>query len=143
MTSGPIAATSPTFVDTNVFVYAVDTAEPRKQEAAQSVLASERPLCVSAQVLAEYFVTVTRKLAHPRDPAAAAADVDDMSLLEVVPTDAALVNAAVAAAQRWQLSLWDALILEAARAGGCERVLSEDLDAGTDYGGVRVENPFA
>jgi predicted nucleic acid-binding protein len=37
----------------------------------------------------------------------------------------------------------DAAILEAARAAGCDVVLSEDLSDGQDYGGVRVENPFA
>nr|MBA3371824.1 PIN domain nuclease [Thermoleophilaceae bacterium] len=37
---------------------------------------------------------------------------------------------------------WDAAILEAGRALGCDRVLSEDLSDGEDYAGVRVENPF-
>jgi len=42
-----------------------------------------------------------------------------------------------------QISLWDALIVEAASRAGCERVLSEDLDAGQAIRGVRIENPFA
>jgi predicted nucleic acid-binding protein len=132
----------PTFVDTNVFVYAVDTDEPDKRATAQRVLATVRPILVSTQVLSEYYVAVTRKLARPLGPAAAAADVDDLAELPIVTVDAKLVRDAVRASQRWQVSHWDALIIEAARTGGCGRVLSEDLDPGTDFGGIRVENPF-
>jgi predicted nucleic acid-binding protein len=45
--------------------------------------------------------------------------------------------------QRFQISYWDAAILEAARSLGCETVLSEDLGDGQDYAGVTVENPFS
>jgi predicted nucleic acid-binding protein len=50
--------------------------------------------------------------------------------------------AALDARQRFQLSYWDAAIIEAARAMGCTQVLSEDLNDGQDYGGVQVTNPF-
>jgi predicted nucleic acid-binding protein len=53
-----------------------------------------------------------------------------------------LIQAALAAKERWQISYWDAAIIEAARASGCHEVLSEDLSHGQDYGGVRVANPF-
>jgi predicted nucleic acid-binding protein len=133
---------SPTFVDTNIFVYAVDTAEPTKQSVAQEVLATVRPLCISPQVMMEYYVTVTRKLQTPRKPQNAAADLNDMAALQVVPADTSLVLEAARASQRWQLSLWDALIVEAARAAECDRLLTEDLSNDTDFDGVRVENPF-
>jgi predicted nucleic acid-binding protein len=45
--------------------------------------------------------------------------------------------------RRFGIAYWDAAIIEAGRVLGCTVVLSEDLDAGTDYDGVRVENPFA
>ena len=51
-------------------------------------------------------------------------------------------SAALDARQRFQLSYWDAAIIEASRAMGCMQVLSEDLNDGQDYGGVRVANPF-
>lgn len=47
------------------------------------------------------------------------------------------------AKERWQLSYWDAAILEAARASRCEVVLTEDLNDGQDFAGVRVVNPFS
>jgi len=52
------------------------------------------------------------------------------------------VLAAAATARRFGVSYWDAAILEAGRALGCDAVLSEDLSDGAGYGGVRVENPF-
>ena len=55
---------------------------------------------------------------------------------------AAIVIAALKTKERWQTSYWDAAIIEAARAAGCKEVLSEDLNHGQNYGGVRVINPF-
>jgi len=43
---------------------------------------------------------------------------------------------------RWQVSNWDAAIVEAARAAGCPILLSEDLQVGMDFAGVRVLDPF-
>ncbi len=54
-----------------------------------------------------------------------------------------VVLAALATRQRFQISYWDAAILEAARSLGCDTVLSEDLGDGQDYAGVVVENPFS
>jgi predicted nucleic acid-binding protein len=133
-----------TFVDTNVWVYAVDGAEPAKQQCAQSVLAMMDPssAVVSAQVLNEYFVTVTRKLVEPLSQAEATAAVRGIADLEVVPITGSLVLRGIDRARDSDLSLWDALIVEAARAADCDVLLSEDLDADEDLGGVRVENPF-
>jgi predicted nucleic acid-binding protein len=50
--------------------------------------------------------------------------------------------AALDARQRFQLSYWDAAIIEASRAMGCTQVLTEDLSDGQDYLGVLVANPF-
>jgi predicted nucleic acid-binding protein len=132
------------FVDTNVWVYAVDGAEPAKRRRAQSVLQGMDPasVVVSAQVLNEYFVTVTRKLAAPLSHADATAAVRGIADLEVVPITGALVLRGLDRARDSDLSLWDALIVEAARAADCDVLLTEDLNADQDFGGVRVENPF-
>jgi predicted nucleic acid-binding protein len=132
------------FADTNVWVYAVDDGEPEKQARARQILEpnGETDLVVSAQVLGEFHVTVRRKLAETLPDLDAAALVDRMRQLPVVPIDANLVAAAIANARQWQLSYWDALILTAADAAGCDVVLSEDLNDGQAYGSVRVEDPF-
>jgi predicted nucleic acid-binding protein len=41
------------------------------------------------------------------------------------------------------LSWWDALVVAAARAGGCRTLLTEDLQHGQDLSGLRVVNPFS
>jgi predicted nucleic acid-binding protein len=134
-----------TFVDTNVWVYAVDGADPIKRARALAVLAptADSDFVVSTQVLIEFYVVVTRKLGTPLSGEAAQAMVDEMARLPVVPADAQLVVAAMAGSREWKVSLWDALIVRAAEVSGCGRILSEDLADGATYGSVRIENPFA
>ena len=55
---------------------------------------------------------------------------------------ASVLQAALAAKERFQISYWDATIIEAARAAGCKEVFSEDLSDGRDYSGVHIVNPF-
>ena len=136
--------TSRYFVDTNVWVYAVDDSEPDKQARARTVVAPspDKDIVVSAQVLGEFYVTVRRKLAETVPEPDATALVERMRRLAVVPIDGDLVSSAIANATAWQVSYWDALIIAAAEASGCDVVLSEDLGHGRTYGAVRAENPF-
>lgn len=133
------------FIDTNVLVYAFDEAEPAKRGAAQKILESTDPdtLVVSAQVLNEFYVTVTRKLARPLEGRAARAAVREMAALEVVPVTGELVLDGVDRSTVSQISLWDALIVEAALAAGCTTLLSEDLNDGQAFDDLVVRNPFA
>lgn len=131
------------FVDTNVLVYAVDDADPRKRDAARDVLGRpDAELVISAQVLSEFYVVATRRLATPMSERDAAAAVDELARIPTVVTDAELVRDGIALAREARLSFWDGLIVAAARASGCERVITEDLAAGATIGGVRVESPF-
>ncbi|MFT4136604.1 PIN domain-containing protein [Microbacterium sp.] len=120
-----------TFLDTNVLVSAFDTRDPVKQSRAIEIIErSTTPLVVSAQVLGEFYVTVTRKLPTPLPHATAAAAIDSLSRGVVIEADAGLVRAAVETSARSQLSYGDALILEAAARADCDRVLTEDLADG-------------
>ena len=131
------------FVDTNVFVYALDTDEPRKRAIALEVLSNPADAFVtSAQVLAELYVTVTRKLRRPLPAADAAKRIAELSNLPVVSDDVALVRAAVALSEGARLSYWDAAVVVAAASAGCRRLVSDDLQHGMDLAGVRIENPF-
>jgi predicted nucleic acid-binding protein len=131
-----------TFLDTNVLVYSVDNADTAKQRTARTLLAETADPVVSAQVLNEFYVTITRKL----QPAVAADTATEMvhrlARLSCVVIDAQLVQLAIVAGQRWQLPHWDALVIEAARQAACSRVLTEDLRAGAVYHGLAIENPF-
>lgn len=134
-----------TFLDTNVLVYAFDGAEPVKQERARELLREADPesLVVSTQVLSEFFVVVTRKLATPLTLDVAAAAVQEFSALQVVATDSALVRKAIEHVAADQVSYWDALIIAAAIQGSCTHILTEDLQAGRHLGSLQVVNPFA
>ena len=131
-----------TFLDTNVVVYAFDGADPEKQAIAIAILEGEDRLVVSTQVLLETWWVLTRRLAEPLTEDDALAVIDTLAQLPVVNTDTELVRRAIRASHRDQLAVWDALILEAAKSGGCDVVLSEDMQHGRDHGGVVVENPF-
>lgn len=133
------------FIDSNIWVYVVDDADPVKQGIARGVLepGPDVDLVISAQVLGEFFTVVTRKFKDAVPDSDARAMVAQMSELPVVPIDARLVQTAIAGTVDWQLSYWDALIIAAADVSGCRRVISEDMTNGAIYGSVRVENPFS
>ena len=133
------------FVDTNVLVYRFDEDEPAKRECASAILesAAAGDVVISTQVLQEFYVVVTRKLARPVSSEDAEQIVRGFARLPIVQVDAALVLAAIGTSRRHKLSFWDALIVQAALAGGCTRLLTEDLRHGTRYESLRVENPFA
>ncbi len=132
------------FVDTNVLLYAVSRQpdERVKAETAVAILRS-RDLALSAQVLQEFYVQATRQTRpDPLTHQQAATLVESFLRFPVHPIGVELVRAALAARDRYQLSYWDAAIVEAARALGCDVVLSEDLQHGQDIHGVRIIDPF-
>jgi len=131
------------FVDTNILVYALDLDAGPKREIALSVIeAGWQTLgetALSVQVLQELHVNLVRL---GRSVPEATRIVRDFYSWPVVENTLPLFNDALETQARWQLSLWDALIVAAARASGARELLSEDLNHGQDYGGVRVRNPF-
>jgi predicted nucleic acid-binding protein len=133
------------FVDSNVVVYSVDENpdERAKHEMAIRLLTHDPDdLVISTQVLQEFYVVVTRKLAHPLDEERAARALGGLARLDVVGIDVPLVMAAVDTSRTVKLSLWDALIIEAARQAGCARLYTEDMSDGQEIRGIKVENPF-
>lgn len=133
------------FVDTNVAVYLFDADSPDKQATARSLLHGggvQGDLVVSTQVLNEFYVSVTRKLSAPLKPVPALEATRALGEFPVVQVDPEMVYAAISLSHRHRLSFWDALIIKAAVAGSCERLLSEDLQHGQEIEGVRIENPF-
>jgi predicted nucleic acid-binding protein len=140
--------TVPRFVDTNVLLYAVssDPAEERKRRMAEEIF-DARDLVLSSQVLGEFYVQATRSTRSARTSrlthGQATAIIRSMTRYPIQPVTYGIVEAALAASERHLIPYWDAAILEAARAAGCDHVLTEDLAAGRDYDGVSVVNPFS
>ena len=134
---------APVFVDTNIFIYAVDRAHPEKQEAARRWLAElwkSRRGRTSFQVLQEFFAKVTKKWPDTRD--SARAEVRDLLAWRPVSVDAAILELGWRIQDRYQISFWDALIVSAAQAADCRFLLTEDLQTDQDFDDVRVVNPF-
>jgi predicted nucleic acid-binding protein len=131
------------FVDTNVLLYraSTDEAERPKRLIAEAVLRRE-DIGLSAQVLAEFYHNAISKPGVRMTPEAAAAVVEALALLPVVPITTEIVQAAIRLQQRHQLSYWDGAILAAAKELAATTVFSEDLAHGQTYDGVTVLNPF-
>ena len=131
------------FIDTNIFVYADDEAEPTKRTKARHVLSGlirEGRAVVSTQVMQEYFVTAIKKLGL--SPERARARVEALYRLDVVVIRPELVFGAIDLHRLNSISFWDALIVKAASVSGCTRLLSEDLSHGHVLDGVKIESPF-
>jgi predicted nucleic acid-binding protein len=132
------------FVDTNVLVYAASNAvadQPRRDLALE--LLDRSDLALSAQVLAEFYSVATSKTKLNMTHDDAVVLLQSLARIPVCPITRELVMEAVELRQRYQISYWDAAIIAAAKQMGCGTVYSEDLNAGQDYGGVTVVNPFA
>lgn len=133
------------FVDTNILLYSRDASEPEKQALASARLDElweAHTGRLSVQVLNEFFVNATRKLDPGLSPEEAWDDIEALSAWEPLPIDMAILARAFSVQQRYGLSWWDSLIVAAAEASGCSRILSEDLSDGASYFGIIVENPF-
>jgi predicted nucleic acid-binding protein len=135
----------PSFVDTNVLVYAEDRDAREKHEAARDLIArlwDERDGVLSVQVLQEFHINVTRKLKKPMTSAKALQIVQEYLTWTVIENTGSLLVQAIALQQRDRLSFWDSHVVQAAIEAGCDTLYSEDLNPGQRFGPVRVVNPF-
>jgi predicted nucleic acid-binding protein len=133
------------FVDTNILVYAYDRSAGEKHDLAKRLIETlwnDNTGIISTQVLQEFYVNVRRKVQSPLSATEARKLIEDYLSWKVVVNDGAALLEAIEIEQRYQLSFWDALIVQAANTGSAEVLYSEDLNAGQRYGEVRVENPF-
>ena len=131
------------FLDTNVLVYAVSSDEADTAKKARALaLVQQSDFGLSAQVLQEFYVAVTRKIRKPLAPEIAVALMDEYRVFPTVATDYPLIVAAVELSLRYGISYWDAAILAAAEALDAPTLYTEDLQDGQLYGSVRAVNPF-
>ena len=133
------------FVDTNVLMYAHDSAAGAKHERAKALveeLWSSRAGVVSTQVLQELAVNLRRKAGRPLDAKATRDIVSDYLTWQVVVNGGESVLEALDIEARYHVSFWDALVIQAAHSAGADVLYSEDLSDGQSYGTVRVVNPL-
>ena len=134
----------PDFLDSNVLVYAYDASAPEKRGVAQDLVrrAVRGELIISTQVLAEFAATLLHKVTPPIDPVELMDLLEALSPIKTIKADEDLVRRAIEAHAKYGIHFWDGMIVAAAERGRCERIWSEDLNAGQEYFGVVVENPF-
>jgi predicted nucleic acid-binding protein len=132
------------FLDTNVLAYAYDDGEPRKQSIARGYVhrAVAGEYVISVQVLAELSSTLLHRFSIPLKPDEMMQVLDALSPIPIVVPDKELIRRAVAARAEYGVHFYDGMIVAAAERAGCTRILSEELNAGQKYLGVKVANPF-
>ncbi|MDE1953989.1 MAG: PIN domain-containing protein [Betaproteobacteria bacterium] len=131
------------FIDTNVLLYADAGDAGDKQKLAVALIRShmvEASGVVSTQVLQEFAAAGLRKLGLPLE--LVRGRLEFFTGFEVISASPQAISQALDVRQRWNLSFYDALIVQAAQASGCTELLTEDLQAGATIAGVRVVNPF-
>ena len=116
--------------------------DERKRQRALALIESEE-FGTSAQVLQEFFVTVTRKAVRPLSAAQALEWIEQLTAFPCCAIDHRIVRIAIEQSERHRVSYWDAAVLSAAQLWHVKTVYSEDLNEGQQYSGVRLINPFA
>jgi predicted nucleic acid-binding protein len=134
------------FIDTNVFIYHLDTTDKRKHAVAERIVRdglATGNACISFQVVQECLNTALRKAEVALDTDAARSYLDTVLIpLLQVPASAALYHRALDVRARWQFSFYDSLIVAAALAAGCNRLISEDMQHGQRIESLSIHNPF-
>ena len=134
------------FIDTNVFIYHLDTTDARKHAVAERIvrdgLASGNA-CISFQVVQECLNTALRKAQVALDLESARSYLDTVLIpLLQVPASPALYHRALDIQARWRFSFYDSLIVAGALTAGCGQLLSEDLQHGQRIETLTIHNPF-
>ena len=131
------------FIDTNILVYTLDQKNIDKRDMARKivkkVVESHQPV-ISTQVIKEFYVVASNKL--KADPIVVKNIIHNFHNMEIVNNDLDLIEQAIDISILSQLSFWDSLIIAAAEKANCEYVLSEDLNSGQNYRGIKLLNPF-
>jgi len=136
-------------VDTNVFVYALDADEPVKQAKAQELfqrltLAGGSTL-LPWQVAGELLANLRKRETAGR---ISSSEVESrfrkyLAMFPLAIPSAQVFSTYFELRSRFSLSHWDSMLLAACKEAGVTTLFSEDMDAGTDYDGLRIVNPFA
>jgi predicted nucleic acid-binding protein len=133
------------FVDTNIIVYAYDVSAGEKHRKAVEIMKdiwSTGFGIISSQVLQEFFVNVTRKIAKPLNVLTAKEIVKDLLKWKTVSINGEIILEAIDIHNEHKYSFWDSAIIAAAIEGGAGVLLSEDLTNKQQIKGLVIKNPF-
>jgi predicted nucleic acid-binding protein len=133
------------FVDSNILIYAHDAdAGPKRERASHKLkqLWESGAGRLSVQVLQEFYVNVTRKLATPVARSTAREVIRSYGTWVREPTTPDTVMRAIEIAELAQIMFWDALIVASAQEAQATHLYSEDLNDGQVIAGIVVVNPL-
>ena len=133
------------FVDTNILIYAHDRDGGPKHDRARQLIEhlwTTGQGALSTQVLQELCVNLRRRVAHPLPSDEIAKLIEDYLSWEIVINTPQAIVTALRIEERYKVSYWDALILQAAESCGAAVLYSEDLSHGQRYGAVEVVDPL-
>ncbi len=132
------------FLDTNILIYSVDGNESAKQPKAIEIVSraiDDGGFLISVQVLNEFSNIALLKL--KMTVSEVREFISMFSKIKTVPLASAWTDRALQIKESYSIQFFDALLLAAAEANGCNEILTEDLNDGQIYCGVRAVNPFA
>jgi predicted nucleic acid-binding protein len=132
------------FLDTNVLLYSLSDSALAKRRVAQILItrAIAGEFAISSQVLAEFTAVALSKFRDRFTPAQVTDLLDTLNPIPLVTPDAEIVRRAVEAHAKYRIHFYDGMIVAAAERAGARQIFSEDLNAGQQYFGVVVTNPF-
>ena len=131
------------FIDSNVFIYAADSKNPVKRSIARKLITeavASGGYEINVQVLNEFSSVVHRKLGLTIDEIKAYLEM--FRALTILPVPADVTEKGLDVMQRYGLQFYDSLLLVAASESGCSEFISEDLNDGQIYCGMKAANPF-
>ena len=131
------------FIDTNIIIYANDSRDRRKQSLSLALIKKlmlDGNGVISTQVLQEYAHVAIKKLGQ--DHAVIMRQITLLGNLETVSVTIDIVKRSVEFQKLYQINFWDAGIIAAAEMASCDSIMTEDLNTGQMYSGIRAINPF-
>jgi predicted nucleic acid-binding protein len=131
------------FIDTNILIYGQEPAAGAKHNRAVELLArlfEDGCGALSIQVLSEFYSVATRKLAMTSEEAEEV--IRDLGVWTIHRPGHADILQAIGLQHKFQVSWWDALVLNSATELDCSVLWSEDFSDGRKYGSVTARNPF-
>ena len=143
--SAVLATREPVFVDTSVLILSEDGAQPEAREQVMAVLRllwQQRRGRLSTQVLNDFYRLVTTRIQPSMPNGDARAEVRRYQRWQPWAIDHATVESAWSIESRFGLPYADALIVAAAKAQGCSRLLSLELKHELQLDSVQILNPL-
>lgn len=136
----------PQFIDTCILLYAYDNSESEKHQQAVTLVSdlwkSGRG-ALSIQVLQEFYVNITQKVANPLTARDASQIVFDLGQWKLHRPGLDSILKAIEIQQRYKISFWDSLIICSSQNLGCKIIWTEDLNNKQYYGETQALNPFS